>query len=278
MHQVLLLLWTARVGLSSAFDIKVAHSAATSAALLLSALLTPQHEVVKNWELMNGSVRLNDPIVLSIQGKTLQLSNPTLIGAGGGGAVFAMEDSSILLKVSWTDSTKSVHRECRTLQLLEQKNVGSAERCLGEFAYDGDDEGRVVIAVEPYVRDAVAAVSEVDKRQQRIAVEQIARTVVQMLAANIVTIDVQPLIDKHTGNVIFIDMTEAQELIPPFSFLDKVLLGSFATEMLTLIPENLVDVASQTMMKEIAALKAEGVSLSDEANEVLYSQTLFFPE
>ena len=112
-----------------------------------------------------------------------------------------------------------------------------------------------------YVREAVASVEAIptlpnDAKEQREAVRQIAATVVQMLAANIATIDVQPLMDPNTGNVIFIDMTEAQELIPPFSFLDKVLMRSFVAEMVALVPERFVDTASKAVMDEVAVLKS----------------------
>jgi len=288
----------------SAFDLlhsvaRTATGTAAAAALLASSTLTTTAVELNEWQLMNGDVRLPDPLELNLPAisassstRKILLQNPTLIGAGGGGAVFRFggdqpdDVSDILLKVSWAGSTKSVIRECRTLQLLERKNVGSAERCLGEFPYDyaqqsDDDKGqeRVMIAVTPYVRNAVASVDAVNGRQQqRVAVRQIAQTVIQMLAANVVTIDVQPLIDQQTGNVIFVDMTEAQELRPPFSFLDQVIIGSFVTEMLTLVPDQFVDVASKAMVQEIAALEAKGVSLSDQAKDVLHSQTLFFPE
>lgn len=296
-----------------AFDLLAAAAASqsTTRALLLSGALflappplpaSPAIDMpatsaaTSEWHLMNGDVRLPEiielrqqqqqhrPNPLSIEdpSKTLLLQNPTLIGAGGGGAVFRFDESDFLIKVSWAGSTKSVIRECRTLQRLEEKGVGSAERCLGELPYQydkEDDEGRIMIVVQPYVPNAVASVDAVDgTTEQRLAVQQIATTTVQMLAANIVTIDVQPLIDQRTGNVIFIDMTEAQELRPPFSFLDQVLMGSFVTEMLTLIPERFVDTASRAMLEEIASLQTKGVTLSDQAKDVLSSQTLFFPE
>lgn len=264
-----------------------------AAIMALTTTLAPVPPQQQEWSLLNGNVQLPDPIEIqtasssSSSKRTLRLSHPELIGAGGGGAVFAFEDSSVLLKVSWENSRKSVIRECQTLKMLEKNKVQAAEKCLGEYDYPIGDDGvdhenhhkRVMIAVEPYVRDAVASVDQVkDKAKQAVAVRQIAQTVVQMLAANIVTIDVQPLISTTTGNVLFIDMTEAETLRPPFSFLDKVLMQSFTTEMLTLIPERFVDLASRTMIQEIQDLGSSGVTLSDEAKEVLYSQTLFFPD
>lgn len=207
------------------------------------------------------------------------LTKPKLIGAGGGGAVFAFENSLKLLKVSWNGSSKSVERECSTLQLLERNKVESSERCLGRYDYNnvGGDNHRVMILAEPYVPDGVASVMEVDESKRDVAVEQIARTLVQMLAANIVTIDVQPLVSKETGRVIFIDMTEAQELKPPFTFLAKTLMSSFTTEMMALIPEQYMSTAANAAMQEINSLEASGIVLSPEAMDVLRDQTSFIP-
>jgi hypothetical protein len=229
------------------------------------------------WDLMNGNVALQDPIALTIAntGAKVTLLKPQLIGAGGGGAVFAFEDSQKLLKISWEGSAKSVERECSTLQLLETHQVEAAERCLGKYEYDGD-KNRVMILAEPYLPDGVATALEVDQSKRAFVVEQIARTLIQMLAANIVTIDVQPLISKETGQVVFIDMTEAQELKPPFTFLAITLMSSFTTEMMTLIPEEYMSIASKAALREIAKLDANGVRLSPEAMEVLQGQTYFF--
>ena len=234
---------------------------------------------INEWQLLNGNVQLPETIVLQTKDRgSLTLSGPTLIGTGGGGAVFAFDDSFTLLKISWKESSKSVQRECRTLQMLQEANVEYTERCQGEFDYKEGD-GRVMIAVEPYVRDSVARVEQVDLTKQSVAVEQIARTVVQMLAADIVTIDVQPLINSKTGDVLFIDLTEAQKLQPPYTFLDKALMSSFTNEMLALVPDRYVKEATSVMKKELERLESSRyLTLSDEAQEVLNSQTLFFPD
>jgi hypothetical protein len=279
------LLLIVSVSLAGGFSIQLPRQLvrAVSSVFIATSLVVPTctgTAAAAEWQLLNGDVQLPDLIQLQTTSKrSLILSDPVVVGAGGGGAVFAFRDSSTLLKVSWKGSTKSVQRECRTLQMLQEANVQSAERCLGEFEYYNDKEdGRVMIAVEPYVRDAVASLEEVDTAKQADAVEQIARTLVQMLAANIITIDVQPLINSETGEVIFIDMTEAQKLHPPYTFLDQTLMGSFTTEMLALIPERHVETATKTMLQEIQALESKGTRLSDEAKEVLFSQTLFFPD
>jgi hypothetical protein len=265
---------------------------ATSCLLSTPAIASSAEPNTHEWELMNGSVVLKDPIVFQEsvrQGESgkastvsCTLTKPKLIGAGGGGAVFAFENSLKLLKVSWEGSSKSVERECSTLQLLERNKVESSERCLGKYDYKSDDDygensSRVMILVEPYVPDGVATVMEVNEPKRDVAVEQIARTLVQMLAANIVTIDVQPLVSKETGRVIFIDMTEAQELKPPFTFLAKTLMSSFTTEMMALIPEPFMSTAVNAAMQEIENLEARGVVLSPEAMDVLRDQTSFIP-
>jgi hypothetical protein len=274
--------WALTIGFATALPFLAAFPQSTSA------------EIVE-WNLSNGSVRLENPLSIVLEStnaatsqRPLTLRNPQLIGSGGGGAVFAFDDSSTLIKVSWEASAKSVERECRTLQALEKKNVEGAERCLGRYTYPADAPAtdsesysssvvaaprRVMIAVDPYVPDAVASIAEVSKGKQPDAVAQIVRTMVQMLGANVVTIDVQPLISKETGSVLFIDMTEAQNLSPPYSFLDRTLMSSFTTEMWTLIPEKFYPLAYRTVGSKIDALRRQGIELSSEALEILEAQT-----
>ena len=216
---------------------------------------------------------------MNLENGILRLNNPLLIGYGGGGSVYTFDGSDIVVKISWANSADSVRRECRTLQYLESKSVTCTERCLGFAGYEYDDSNRVMIAVSPYVADAVASVGELSAiNLQAKAVQQISQTLVQMLAHNIVTIDVQPLISQATGDVIFIDMTEAQVLRPPFSFLDQTLMGSFCSEMIALIPEQFANLAAACVRDEVKRLAAQGTLLSNEAQEVLYSQTFFFSE
>ncbi len=49
----------------------------------------------------------------------------------------------------------------------------------------------------------------------------------------------------------FIDMTEAQVMSKPPSFLDVAQASSFCSEMFALIPENLMDVALDALRKEL---------------------------
>ena len=241
------------------------------------------------WELMNGSVTLPDP--LALDKATKELRNPQLIGVGGGGAVFTFDNTEQLIKVSWEGSAKSVERECKTLQLLEANHVDSAERCLATYSYTDSSIGdaivssqststsrsRVMILVEPYVPNAVASIGELPTEAiKEKAVVQIARTLVQMLAANIITIDVQPLISPETGRVILIDMTEAQQPSPPYGFLDETLMTSFATETTALIPEQYMDAARRVARNEMQKME-ETTALSELAKRVL-EESLFCSE
>jgi hypothetical protein len=228
------------------------------------------------WQLGNGEVRLTDPLSLIIaqQQQNKPLREPRLLGSGGGGAVFSFADSNTVVKVSWLRSAASVEKECATLQFLELNSVQGVERCLGQVPYP-DDPRRVMIAMQPLVSDeTVSSLAEIDTSLQPHAVHDIVRTLVQMLAAQVVTVDVQPLISKQTGNVLFIDMTEAQVLSPPLSFLDKALVSSFCTEMLSLIPDRLLPMASKLVKEEIQSLELKGIRLSSEVYDVLTSQTL----
>ncbi len=247
------------------------------------------------WDLLNGSVTLTDPIHLTFYDRntkslqSISFTKPEIVGAGSGGAVFAFDPTSVeqrdwLLKISWEGTTKTVQRECATLQLLEDRKVQAAERCLGTFQYPGDTkESRTMILVSPFMRDAVANVADIDNPAAKIvAVDQIARTLVQMLAANIVTIDVQPLISKTTGQTIFIDMTEAQVLLSSQhrSSLEETLISSFVSEMVALIPDTYWETAKISILDELdlVASRSGEVDLSHSLRSLLENQTPFLAE
>jgi hypothetical protein len=169
--------------------------------VLAEAVLTNTNTEQKSWLLPNGQVQISNPLT-SFPSRTLR--NPALLGSGGGGSVFALQqdgsDTEVALKISWVASAESVERECKIFNLLEEKHTRNVERCLGKVIYPYDDR-RVMIALEPVVNYATAAVSEVDEAKQPDCVRSIAKTLVDMLASNVVTTDVQALINKSTGEV-----------------------------------------------------------------------------
>ena len=106
-----------------------------------------------------------------------------------------------------------------------------------------------------------------------------------MLAANVATTDVQPLINKTNGDVLFIDLTEAQIMSKPPSFLDLALASSFCNEMAALIAPSedvvssssslatLSKIASTTLLDELKKLR--GPDLPEEIYGILQSQDIF---
>jgi len=227
----------------------------------------------------NGPVRLDDPL-RSFPG--LDLRHPQYLGSGGGGAVFAYDraettaarspstgrstgsgptsgrEQAAVVKVSWVRSAASVSRECTVLNYMETQHVTGVERCRGQVPYPLDNR-RLMIAMEPVVDgDSVASISEIDERLRPNAVQCIIQTLVQMLSAGVVTTDVQPLISKATGEVLFIDMTEAKVVFTSgdvMPFVDLALARSFVSEMIGLIPTDslgeLIRVANSQLIQEL---------------------------
>jgi hypothetical protein len=229
------------------------------------------------WQLGNGGVQIDEPLRF---GTNFLLTEPRLLGSGGGGAVFSMrqnrEDRIMALKISWIRSAASVENECRILQELETYNVPNVERCFGTQPYPLDAR-RVMILLEPVVDSsaAVASVTQVSSEPgQAQAVRQIVRTMVQMLNARVVMTDVQPLIVPTTGQLLLIDLTEARKVSDPLSFLDVTLARSFCTEMLTLIPETYQALAAHVLLTELKAVD----SLPDEFYQILRDQTIVSSE
>jgi hypothetical protein len=250
-----------------------ASAAARSSDEILATL--SESPPVLSWQLPNGEVELSNPLKSFSQYK---LTNPILLGAGGGGAVFATHpmnspnNNDIAVKISWVRSAPSVERECKVLQELEVKHTRNVERCLGEETYPPDSK-RVMIALQPVVENAVSRVDKINPNVQPLAVQAIVQTLLDMLHANVVTTDVQTLIDKETGRVLFIDMTEALAMAKPTpSFLDLALASSFISEIIALIPTSLMNTASKTFCDELSALHMRGEYFSLPIYELLREQ------
>lgn len=243
----------------------------------------PSSSANLSWQLSNGVVELSDPLLTSFS--EYKLTNPILLGSGGGGAVFAVnpminnndaknESDDIAIKISWVRSASSVKRECQVLQELEQKHTRNVERCIGMESYP-PDTSRVMIALQPVVEkeNVVSRVDKVNPNMQPFAVQALIRTLIDMLHANIVTTDVQTLINKETGQVLFIDFTEAQQMASPNpSFLDLALALSFCSEIIALIPNSLMDIASKTLVDELNILHLRGEYLPLPIYELLREQ------
>jgi hypothetical protein len=248
-------------------------SLAGAYAIMLS--LAPPPEVM--WELGNGQVQLDNPFHF----QDMTLRDPRLLGSGGGGAVFSFSRHSgingVVVKVSWSRSTDSVRNECAVLQIMEKQQVQGVERCFGAMEYSKDPR-RALIVMEPLIEESTSSIGDLEFGLQTVAVDHLVRTMLEMLAANVVTTDVQPLISQRTGEVILIDMTEARVVKEPFSFIDLALAGSFCTEIMSLVPDPLLAHASETVVQELKTIEARGIQFPREFYDILYSQTMFSQE
>mmetsp|Transcript_28606 Transcript_28606/g.69296 ORF Transcript_28606/g.69296 Transcript_28606/m.69296 type:complete len:324 (+) Transcript_28606:109-1080(+) len=206
----------------------------------------------------------------------VKLRDPTRLGSGGGGAVFgyylqqqdntsANRDSSsssssllpdVAVKISWSGSAKSVRNECHILQVLEDRGVSTGvEKCLASLDYPFDSN-RAMIVMEPVVGKSVINIVDLPTPAlQKIAVDQLIRTMLRVLAAGVVTTDVQPLISTETGSVLLIDMTEAKVISSPPTSVDLALATSFTSEVWNLIPEDLTELASKSLLSEWKVLE-----------------------
>lgn len=244
---------------------------------LHSSVIPAGPSAVEVWHLPNGDVELSNTIS---NFKSFSLKNPVLLGSGGGGAVFSTDahdgtnsQQKIAIKVSWVGSANSVKNECEILQRLEENQTRNVERCLGMEVYP-QDLRRIMIALEPVVDDAIANIAGETREVQEKVTQGIVRTMVDMLVANIVTTDVQLLINRETGSVLFIDMTEAKEMSNPPTFLDLALASSFISEIVSLIPETVASMASKTLLEELILVETKGIHLSKEIYDILGAQDM----
>ncbi len=94
---------------------------------------------------------------------------------------------------------------------------------------------------------------------------------VKMLRLGVYTIDVQPLINKETGEVLFIDFTEANRLSIPLTPADESALVGFCGEMFALIPDYLRGLAVEVLKTEMNDLGNDTTQLPDKVIRILES-------
>lgn len=213
--------------------------------------------------------------------------------SGGSGAVFSFStrnknsifqtspnlnnmNERIAIKVSWKRSRTSVEKECTILHGLE--NIPYVVRCLSgqPNAYPFED-GRVMIATSPVltsdftVDGITSSVDNLKSGTAKInAVKCIVVAMIGILQSSVYTIDVQPLIDIESGDVVFIDFTEANyfsySAITPK---DESAIIGFCTEMLALIPDSMKEDAAEILRQELRNPNAMTLPLPEKVVHVL---------
>lgn len=103
------------------------------------------------------------------------------------------------------------------------------------------------------------------------SVNSVVRTMVKMLRLGVYTIDVQPLINKETGEVLFIDFTEANRLSIPLTPADESALVGFCGEMFALIPDSLRGLAVEVLKTEMNDLGNDTAQLPEKVIRILES-------
>lgn len=189
------------------------------------------------------------------------------------------KSTNIAIKVSWKRSRASVENECKILKLMENSHVPHVEKCLGSPNLYTHEDGRVVIALSPVMVSTMdgedsttSSIQNVNRGQaQNHAIKSVVETMVGMLGARIVTLDVQPLIYKDSGELLFIDFTEARHLSDHLDSLDEAALVGFCTEMISLIPETSREMAIDYLKANLNDLVQDGAALDGKILEILES-------
>jgi hypothetical protein len=213
----------------------------------------------------------------TFKGEMLSLSHPTLLGFGGGGAVFGVSDR-FALKISWESSTAGVSHECAMERYLAADSVESDSesmrlparhviQCVGEQVYPyattaGTKDAplhadttihsqeaslpRTMILLQPlFPSTSVNHIEALPQEWQARAVQFIWEAALDLLAAGVVTTDVQFLMDSDTGNVLLLDLTEARHITTKtLSPLEVSYTTGFLQEILALTPNEYYGVAA----------------------------------
>mmetsp|Transcript_13547 Transcript_13547/g.21121 ORF Transcript_13547/g.21121 Transcript_13547/m.21121 type:complete len:387 (+) Transcript_13547:1-1161(+) len=241
-----------------------------------SAVALPKTQASGNdlsWDFPKGSVKLEKECWVG----DFKISNPRLVGQGGGGAVFSVElieqrlpDGKTIpivlksgalegvLKVSWPTTQKDIENEAKVIQILNDFDVPNVEQVLASVAYR-DSSDRNALLMQPFVSgEIVGEISDLkDKKSQEKAVEALMKMMVRTLGASVAVADLQPLSQAATGRTLVVDLSEARALRRPASALDLALVQNFCLEAFTKVPDNLHPAALGAVERELLALSKE---------------------
>ena len=129
-----------------------------------------------------------------------------------------------------------------------------------------------MIALQPALASPsgiTSSISNVPPDRREKAVKQVMETMAAMLGANIITVDVQTLISEETGEVLFIDFTEAMTLSLPATSKDIVAVVGFCNEIKALVPDSLQDMATHYLKVLLQGMDGNGMTLSSDVYSVL---------
>ena len=89
------------------------------------------------------------------------------------------------------------------------------------------------------------------------------------LRSGVYTVDVQPLIDIDSGEVTFIDFTEANHFSQPITPTDEAALVGFCTEMVELIPDSLKEFAAELLKQKLRGSDVTMTPLPEKVIDIL---------
>lgn len=201
------------------------------------------------------------------------------IGAGGSGSVYKGVLSSanlpVAVKVSWVTTFEPVRRECEVLDFLAMKgNARNVEKCIADCEYLVDGQPRKMILLYPFFQSPKTSITSFKNTMEhditKRAVGNLVESMIQLVGSGVILTDLQYLVDPDTGDLLVIDVSEAQYLRPNDLFSRQQLVASFASEVRMNIPDEYLSDAVRAMDEEIMALRDKSlIDMPDEYVSIL---------
>jgi len=212
----------------------------------------------------------------------LYLEGSRLIGAGGTGVVYAKDDDDKVIKVavSNTEATlASLANECAILKYLASQGVENIEQCVCSF--DVDEESKLnnkdkqwIVLAPLFPSPSISSFDAFDDTSARAAATRaIASSLVQIIASNVASGDVQFLADKQTGRLMLIDFSEARHFNEPTpTFQDEALAKSFCSETVSLVASSDYNEFALGVVNGLSKLVAEHRHVSSFVSSLFVEQ------
>lgn len=180
----------------------------------------------------------------------LSIDKLQYLGEGGTGRVYTYldGDSVYVAKYAKKGSEQKITNECDILQIIESSNIKNVERCICSVKdLSGETRSLLVPAFGTFTPGKISASFEdiTDSNIRSNTALAIMDTIVNLAMIGIVSSDLQYLCNTESGEFIFIDFTEARNLLSSLkspkdlSNLDILEIKSFVSEGINLIPSEL---------------------------------------